>query len=346
MAYMGNERDNQTFQLNKMIEPSISPCSAITREPESVSIVIPGLNEAETLPQLYSELVRILGNGRWRLDILFIDDGSTDETLSICKCLHRSDPRFNYLSLSRNYGHQRALTAGLDHSTGQIVVIMDADLQDPPEVVLEMIELWRNGADVVYGQRRSRTGETWFKKATASAYYRAIRVLSGMDLPRDTGDFRLMDQKVVDCVRELREQGRFMRGLIHWVGFRQEPLLYNRRPRMLGETKYPLLKMLRFAWDGITSFSAAPLRFATAIGFLVFLASSLLIVIYFVRKEIFHDAMVPGWTALFMSILAFGGLQIFFIGLVGEYVAKCFEQTKQRPLYIISSGSIPPTDKV
>ena len=309
------------------------------REVESLSVVIPGLNEADSLPHLHRELSRVLGGKSWRLEILFVDDGSTDATPAICEELHRADPRFQYLSLSRNYGHQRALTAGLDHCTGQVVAVMDADLQDPPEVVLEMIERWRNGVDVVYGQRRSRAGETWFKKLTAAAYYRVIRFLSGMDLPADTGDFRLMDAKVVEALRTLREQGRFMRGLVHWVGFRQEPLLYDRRPRVAGETKYPLLKMIRFAWDGITSFSAAPLRIATGFGFLVFLGATFLIAVYFVRKIFFNDNLVPGWTALFVSVLAFGGLQIFFTGLVGEYVAKCFEQTKQRPLYLLRNNS-------
>ena len=310
------------------------------REIESLSVVVPGLNEAESLPHLHRELTRVLGGKPWRLEILFVDDGSTDATPAICEELHRADPRFQYLSLSRNYGHQRALTAGIDHCTSQVVVIMDADLQDPPEVVLDMIERWRNGADVVYGQRRSRAGETIFKKVTAALYYRLIRFLSGMDLPADTGDFRLRDAQVVQSLRGLREQGRFMRGLVYWVGFRQEPLLYDRRPRVAGETKYPLLKMVRFAWDGITSFSAAPLRLAMGFGFFVFVCSSLLIATYCARKLFFRDDLVPGWTALIVSVLGFGGLQIFFTGLVGEYVARCFEQTKQRPLYIIRSNSL------
>ena len=312
------------------------------RDLESLSVVVPGLNEAETLPLLYRELVRVLGSGPWRLEILFVDDGSTDDTLRICEQFHRDDPRFNYLSLSRNFGHQRALTAGLDYCTGQAVAVMDADLQDPPEVVLEMIERWKQGVDVVYGQRRSREGETQFKKITAAAYYRIIRFFSGMALPADTGDFRLMDRQVVESLGHVREQGRFMRGLVHWVGFRQEAQLYDRRARAAGETKYPFLKMARFAWDGITSFSATPLRLATWVGFGVFVAAALLILFYFVRKVIFHDDLVPGWTALIMAVLAFGGLQMFFIGLLGEYVAKCFEEAKGRPLYLVRVGSLPP----
>lgn len=310
------------------------------REPQSLSVVVPGLNEAEALPLLYRELVRVLGGKAWRLEIVFVDDGSTDGTAAICAELHADDPRFNYVSLSRNFGHQRALTAGLDHCTGQLVAVMDADLQDPPEVVLEMIERWKLGADVVYGQRRTRAGETWFKKVTAAAYYRIIRIFSGMDLPADTGDFRVMDRQVVDELKRLREQGRFMRGLVHWLGFRQEPLLYDRRPRVAGATKYPFLKMARFAWDGITSFSATPLRLATWCGFAVFVFSGLLIGVYFVRKVVFQDDLIPGWTALFMSVMGFGGLQMFFTGLLGEYVAKCFEQVKNRPLYLVRASSI------
>ena len=311
------------------------------RELESLSVVVPGLNEAVMLPLLYRELIRVLGGQPWRLEILFVDDGSTDDSVAICERLHREDSRFNYVALSRNFGHQRALTAGLDHSTGQAVAVMDADLQDPPEVVLEMIERWKQGAEVVYGQRRSRAGETPFKKLTAAAYYRIIRFFSGMSLPADTGDFRVMDRRVVESLAHVREQGRFMRGLVHWVGFRQEPLLYDRPPRVAGETKYPFFKMLRFAWDGITSFSAMPLRLAMWCGVLVFLASAVLIFIYFLRKVVFHDDNIPGWTALFMAVLGFGGLQMFFTGLLGEYVAKCFEESKGRPLYLVRASSLP-----
>jgi glycosyltransferase involved in cell wall biosynthesis len=318
----------------------------MSRELKSLSVVVPGLNEAETLPLLYDKLVQILGSREWQLEIVFVDDGSTDGTAQICADLHRQDPRFQFVSLSRNFGHQRALTAGLDFCTGQAVAAMDADLQDPPEVVLEMISRWKDGVDVVYGQRRSRQGETAFKKATAAAYYRIMRFLSGMPLPADTGDFRLMDRVVVDTLSQLREQGRFMRGLVHWVGFRQEALLYDRHARAAGSTKYPLVKMLRFAWDGITSFSTMPLRLATWCGFAVFIASALLIVFYFIRKVVFHDDLVPGWTALIMAVLAFGGLQMFFIGLLGEYVGRCFSEVKGRPLYLVKTTSlIPPTNR-
>ena len=312
----------------------------MSRELTSLSVVVPGLNEAETLPLLYEKLVASLGGGEWKLEIVFVDDGSTDGSARICAELHAKDPRFQFLSLSRNFGHQRALTAGLDFATGQAVVAMDADLQDPPEVVLEMIARWKDGVDVVYAKRRSRQGETAFKKATAAAYYRIIRFLSGMSLPEDTGDFRLMDRVVVDNLSRLREQGRFMRGLVHWVGFRQEALLYDRHARAGGETKYPLMKMLRFAWDGITSFSTMPLRLATWCGFGTFVFAAFLIVIYAVRKIFFNDSLVPGWTALFISVIGFGGLQMFFIGLLGEYVARCFDEVKGRPLYLVRAASL------
>ncbi|MCE9608922.1 MAG: glycosyltransferase family 2 protein [Chthoniobacter sp.] len=312
----------------------------MNRELKSLSVVVPGLNEADTLPLLYDKLVTVLGKGSWQLEIVFVDDGSTDGSAEICEELHRKDPRFQFVSLSRNFGHQRALTAGLDFCTGQAVVAMDADLQDPPEVVLEMIARWQAGVDVVYGKRRSRQGETAFKRATAAAYYRIMRFLSGMPLPADTGDFRLMDRVVVDNLGQLREQGRFMRGLVHWVGFRQEALLYDRHPRAAGTTKYPLVKMLRFAWDGITSFSTMPLRLATWCGFGVFVLALLLIIIYAVRKLVFNDNLVPGWTALFLSVIGFGGLQMFFIGLLGEYVARCFNEVKGRPLYLVRGASL------
>ena len=220
------------------------------RKLEKLCVIIPGLNEAQNLNLLYRELERLLGQNTWQLEIIFIDDGSSDNTLKVCRELHESDPRFQYVSLSRNFGHQRALTAGLDVCTGDAVVIMDADLQDPPEVVLEMIRMWEQGIDVVYGQRRSREGETLFKKLTAKVFYRVLRLLSGAAIPEDTGDFRLMDIRVVEQLRKLREQGRFIRGLVSWLGFNQRPVFYDRQPRYKGSTKYPFLPdaALRLGW--------------------------------------------------------------------------------------------------
>lgn len=324
------------------MNPDPAPLPASPRQLSRLSVVVPGLNEQDSLPHLHAELVRHLGARGWELEILFVDDGSTDGTLAACRALHAKDPRFQYLSLSRNFGHQRALTAGLDLATGDAVVAMDADLQDPPEVVLEMVARWQEGVDVAFGQRRSREGESWFKRATAAAFYRIARILCGIPLPADVGDFRLMDRRVVDALRGMREQGRFMRGLVCWVGYRQEPVLYDRKPRKAGVTKYPLRRMLRFAWDGILSFSIVPLRLAIWAGVAVSGASFLYAVYYLFRRLFFND-LVPGWASLVIAIMFFGGLQMLFTGLLGEYLARTFEESKGRPLYLVRETTLRPT---
>lgn len=313
----------------------------VPRKLQKLCVVVPGLNEADNLPFLYNELVQSLGRSEWELEIIFIDDGSTDGTLETCLKLHGQDPRFQYIALSRNFGHQRALTAGLDMANGDAVVIMDADLQDPPEVVLQMIELWKQGVDVVYGQRRSREGEGMFKKVTAKIFYRLLRSLSGTRIPEDTGDFRLMDRRVVEQLRNLREQSRFIRGLVSWLGFEQRPVFYDRKPRHAGTSKYPLLRMIRFAWDGISTFSAMPLRIATLLGTLLSLLAFAMIVYYVIRKVYFDDDFVRGWASIMVAVLAVGGVQLLVIGIVGEYLAKAFEELKERPLYIVRESSRP-----
>lgn len=304
------------------------------RKLSKLCVVIPGLNESENLPVLYDELHKQLGGKSWDLEIVFIDDGSTDSTLAVCRKLHAQDSHFQYISLSRNFGHQRALTAGLDIAGGDAIVVMDADLQDPPEVVLQMIEKWENGVDVVYGQRLTRQGETFFKKLTAKIFYRSMQFLSGTHIPEDTGDFRLMDKEVVHHLRRLREQGRFMRGLVSWVGFKQEALLYDRKARHSGTTNYPFFKMLKFAWEGITSFSVFPLRIATLTGIGFAFSGFLVALNYIFRKEILNDPFVKGWVSIMVAILGVGGVLLLFIGILGEYLAKAFEELKERPLYI------------
>jgi dolichol-phosphate mannosyltransferase len=312
---------------------------ATNRKLTRLCVVIPGLNEGDNLPELYRELHRVLGGASWSLQIIFVDDGSSDRTIDVCRELHERDAGFNYISLSRNFGHQRALTAGLDAATGDAVVILDADLQDPPEVVLEMITLWEQGIDVVYGQRRSREGETFFKKATAKLYYRLLRLLSGASIPEDTGDFRLMDIRVVDQLRRLREQGRFIRGMVSWLGFQQKPVFYDRKPRAQGVTKYNLLRMLHFGADGIMSFSVIPLRLATLTGallsFIAFVMAS-----YYIFFKFYHNDYVRGWASTMVAILGLNGVQLLFIGIVGEYLAKAFEEVKDRPLYIVRESSV------
>lgn len=307
---------------------------------KKLCVVVPGLNEGDSLHTLYQELMQVLGRAGWTLEIIFIDDGSSDKTLLVCRQLHETNPNFQYISLSRNFGHQRALTAGLDVASGDAIVIMDADLQDPPEVVLEMIKLWEQGVDVVYGQRRSREGETFFKKATAKLFYRVLRLLSGTAIPEDTGDFRLMDIQVVEQLRKLREQGRFLRGLVSWLGFVQKPVFYDRKPRLQGVTKYPFLRMLRFGWDGITAFSSLPLRLATLTGVLFSFAAFVMTVYYTFCKIYYPDDYVPGWASIMVAILGVGGVQLLFTGIVGEYLAKAFEELKERPLYIVRESSV------
>jgi dolichol-phosphate mannosyltransferase len=320
--------------------------TTVARKLTKLCVIVPGLNEGENLRALHAELRRVLGQSAWTLEIIFIDDGSSDSTLAVCRQLHESDPHYQYISLSRNFGHQRALTAGLDVATGDAVVIMDADLQDPPEVVLEMIKLWEEGVDVVYGQRQSREGETWFKKATAKLFYRLLRLLSGTAIPEDTGDFRLMDIRVVEQLRHLREQGRFLRGLVSWLGFEQRPVFYDRKPRLQGTSKYPFLRMLRFGWDGITAFSTMPLRLATLTGALLSFGAFVMTLYYIVCRIYYPSDYVRGWASTMVAILGVGGAQLLFTGIVGEYLAKAFEELKERPLYIVreTSVSLPPPE--
>jgi dolichol-phosphate mannosyltransferase len=308
------------------------------RKLESLTVVVPGRNEEESLPLLYAELIRVLGNREWGLDILFVDDGSTDGTLQVCRQLNAKDARFQYVSLSRNFGHQLALTAGLDLSRGRAVVTMDADMQDPPEVVLEMIKLWERGIDVAYGQRRTHENIPVFKRLTAQIFYRLLRLMSNISIPPDTGDFRLIDRRVMEQLKTMREKGRYIRGMVSWVGFDQRPVLYDRPGRHKGSTKYPLFRQLRLAWEGISAFSSLPLRMATMTG-IFFSLLAFAMVLYYVFRKIYFDDFTKGWASIMVAIFAVGGVQLLFIGIVGEYLAKTFEELKGRPLYIIQETS-------
>ncbi len=242
--------------------------------------------------------------------------------------------RMRVLALSRNFGHQMAVTAGLQHVAGHVVVLIDADLQDPPEVIVEMLDRWRQGADVVYGVRTEREGETAFKRGTASAFYRLLARLTDVAIPLDTGDFRLMDRTVGDAFLAMPERDRFVRGMVAWTGFRQEPVLYRRAARLAGETGWPLRKMLRFAVDGIVSFSLAPLRLATWLGLLA-AGLALAGIVYAVALRLLTDAWVSGWTSLFIAILFMGGVQLVLLGILGEYVGRIYGEVKRRPLYLV-----------
>jgi glycosyltransferase involved in cell wall biosynthesis len=300
-----------------------------------ISIVVPCFNEEAVIEATYRQLVEALARvDQADFEFVFVDDGSRDRTLSLLRGLQNSDPRLRIIAFSRNFGHQIAVTAGLEHAAGDAVVLIDADLQDPPEVILEMVSCWRRGADVAYGARAERAGETAFKLWTAKAFYRIINRVSDVDIPLDTGDFRLMDRKVVDALLSMPERDRFVRGMVAWLGFRQEPVPYKRASRFAGVTKYPLRKMIRFATDGILSFSLAPLRLATWVGFAV-AGLALVGIVYALLLRILTDIWVPGWTLLFIVCSLHGGAQLVFLGVLGEYVGRTYGEAKRRPLYVV-----------
>jgi dolichol-phosphate mannosyltransferase len=265
-----------------------------------------------------------------------VDDGSRDRTAHVLRALQAGDARVRVVLLSRNFGHQLAVTAGVEHASGRCVVIIDADLQDPPEVIAEMHARWREGADVAYSVRTDREGETRFKLWTAKLFYRLMNRLSGIEMPVDTGDFRLMDRKVVDALLAMPERDRFLRGMVSWVGFRQVAVGYRRAPRFAGASKYPLLKMLRFAADGVLSFSFAPLRLATWTGFFA-LAVALAGILYAVILRLFFDPThwVRGWASIFVAVLFLGGVQLVSLGIIGEYIGRIYGEVKHRPLYFV-----------
>jgi len=302
-----------------------------------LTVVIPAYNEEASIEPMMERLVLALEQRVNGLEILFVDDGSRDGTWPRISELASRDARVRGIRFARNFGHQAALTAGVDAALGRAVVIIDADLQDPPEVIPEMIERWRAGAEVVYGQREVREGETVFKKATAAAFYRLLRRITHVDIPVDTGDFRLMGPRAVAAFRALPERNRFIRGLVAWIGFPQVAVRYRRQARHAGETKYPLRKMVRFAVDGITSFSFFPLRLATLLGFAVSLLSFLYIVVVIVLKLL--GINWPGYTSMMASILFLGGVQLVMIGVLGEYVARVYDEVKRRPLYLVGEST-------
>jgi dolichol-phosphate mannosyltransferase len=306
-----------------------------------LSIIVPIYNEQEVLPELQRRLGGLLAElveiaGRW--EVILVDDGSSDQSPAMLDELAREEPRYRVVRFARNFGHQAAITAGLDFAEGDAVVVMDADLQDPPEVVQSMLAKWREGYDVVYGVRRKRLGETIFKRATAAVFYRLMNAALGVQIPKDVGDFRLMSRPVVLTLRSLREKHRFMRGLVAWVGFRQTSVTYDRPQRFAGTTKYPLRKMLRFALDGVTSFSTSPLRIAIWLGALAGLAAMALggWALYI---RLFTDRTVQGWTTIMVLVALGAAAQLLVLGILGEYIGRIYEEIKQRPLYIVDSES-------
>jgi polyisoprenyl-phosphate glycosyltransferase len=305
----------------------------------TLSLVIPIFNEEAVIPELDRRLKAMVASLADLIDsweIVFINDGSRDDSLQQLHKLAEAEPRYKVLSFARNFGHQMAITAGIDRAEGAAVVVMDADLQDPPEVVREMVSLWQQGFDVVYGVRRKRAGETIFKKLTAAAFYRLLRaMLGGISIPADAGDFRLMSRPVVLAMRALKERHRFVRGMVAWVGFRQTAAYYDREARFAGETKYPLRKMVRFAIDGITSFSTVPLRFATWLGVFAGLVA-VVIALWAVYIKLFVSGAVQGWTTIMIVVALGTSAQLLMIGILGEYIGRIYEEVKRRPLYLVA----------
>ncbi|RME84498.1 MAG: glycosyltransferase [Caldilineae bacterium] len=309
----------------------------MTQSRPVLSIVAPVYNEEAILPELYRRVAATLDAIGEPWELVLVNDGSYDNSLAIMKELHARDPRVRIVSFSRNFGHQIAITAGTDYAQGDAVVIIDADLQDPPGVIAEMVEKWREGYEVVYAVRKQRKGETWFKLVTAQLFYRLINRITGVDIPLDTGDFRLMDRKVVDALRSMREHHRFMRGLSIWVGFKQTGVEYVREERFAGETKYPLSKMLRFALDGITSFSYLPLQLATYMGFII-AGLSILGIILTVILRLSGSQAFYGQASTLVMVMFLGGIQLISLGIIGEYLGRIYEEVKQRPLYIVKEA--------
>jgi len=301
-------------------------------QPE-LSVVVPVFNEEINIFPMYERLVAVLEEHVNGLEILYVDDGSADTSWEEIGKLATRDQRVRGMRFARNFGHQAALTAGVDSAQGRAVVIIDGDMQDPPEVIPEMVDRWREGFEVVYGQRKDREGETWFKLATASVFYRILRGITNVDIPVDTGDFRLMGPRAVAAFRAMPERNRFIRGLVSWIGFPQTAVMYSRQARQAGETKFPVRKMLRFALDGITSFSFFPLRLATWTGFAVSIFAFLYIVVVLILKA--TGVSWLAYTSLMASILFLGGVQLLMIGIMGEYLARIFDEVKRRPLYLV-----------
>ena len=297
------------------------------------SIVVPIYNEEEVLPELHRRLKASMDTIGATYELVFVNDGSRDRSLAILQDLAARDAAIKVIDFARNFGHQAAITAGMDLAAGDAVVVIDADLQDPPEVIAKLAEKWREGYEVVYAVREKRQGDSLFKRATAAAFYRLLRRVTSVDIPVDTGDFRLMDRRAIEAFKGLRERHRFVRGLVSWIGFRQTGVSFVRDERFAGVTKYPLRKMLKFAFDGLTSFSFAPLQLAMYSGFVTAFAAFLGI-LWVVWVKLFTQEALPGWASQIVCTLLLGGIQLISLGIIGEYIGRIYDEVKGRPLYI------------
>jgi len=300
---------------------------------KAYSIIIPVYNEEGTLEALYQRLTAVMCSVSDEFEIIFVDDNSKDNSFNIMNDLYEKDDRVKILKFSRNFGHQAAISAGLDHSQGEAVIMMDADLQDPPEVIIKLVKKYKEGYDVVYARREARKGESMFKLWTASAFYKIINYFADIDIPLNTGDFRLINRKVVDSLKSIPEKNRFLRGLIPWVGYKQIGVDYIRDARHAGSTKFTTRKMMHFAIDGISGFSHVPLKIATMLGFIVSLISFLIVLwVFYFRLS---REPVPGWASLMVTITFIGGIQLISLGIIGEYLARIYDEVKNRPLYLL-----------
>jgi glycosyltransferase involved in cell wall biosynthesis len=315
------------------VTPQASPATDAPTGPV-FSVVVPMFNEADGILLLHGRLTAVMDGLGEPWEVVYVNDGSRDATLPTVEALRERDPHVAVVNLSRNFGKEIATTAGLDHTRGAAVIVIDADLQDPPEVIPELVATWREGFDMVYARRRVRQGETWLKTRTATLFYRLMRNWGQVELPPDTGDFRLMSRRAVDALLKLREQHRFMKGLFAWVGFPSKPVFYDRAPRAVGETKWSWWKLWNLAIEGFTSFSVLPLKLASYIGAVVALVAALFGVVVVVRTLVLGDSPA-GYPSLLVVVLLLGGTQLIFLGVIGEYLGRVFNETKQRPLYVV-----------
>ena len=304
--------------------------------PKLISYVLPVFNESAGIKEFYKELSKAVGkNKRYTYEFIFVNDGSRDDSLEKLRAFHKKDKRVKIVSFSRNFGHQLALTAGIDHAEGDALIIMDTDLQDPPKVSLDLIKAWEEGYDVVYAKRRSRI-DGFFKKIAIHLYYRIQTRLANIDIPVDTGDFRLIDKKVADHLRALHEKHPYIRGLVSWLGFKQTAVEYDRQGRFAGETNYPFKKLVKLALDGVTGFSTMPLQLITRLGFVASILSVIGIIYVLVTRIFFAELTLPGWAVTMIAILFMGGIQLITLGVMGTYVGRIYAEVQNRPRYIVS----------
>ena len=302
-----------------------------------ISILVPAYNEHDTIPLLYERLSKIMDEQtNYNFEVLFVNDGSKDDTLELIKFLRKKDSRVNYVNLSRNYGKEIAMSAGFDYIKGDALVIIDADLQDPPELIPEMIKYWEEGYDDVYAKRKSRKGESPLKKLTSWGFYRVLQSMTNINIQTDTGDFRLLDRRCVEAIKQLRESQRYTKGFYSWIGYNKKEILYDRDPRIAGKTKWNYRKLINLSIDGITSFTTSPLRWAAILGLLVSF-SGFIYMLSIIIKTLIYGVDVSGYASTMVVILFLGGIQLVFLGLIGEYLGRAFYETKHRPLYFIDS---------